>query len=138
MQFMIMARANKDTEADVKPDQSLIAKMVTYHEGLAKAGALVDASGLQPSSQGWRIRYSGKGRSVVDGPYTEAKELIAGYTIIEAKSSDAALEWTKRFPNPFPNGRESEIEVRPIKGLEELGDSEAVQRFRHLGVGTQK
>jgi len=138
MRFMIMVRANQDTEADVKPDESLIAEMVTYHEELAKAGALVDASGLQPSSKGWRIRYSGKKHSVVDGPYTEAKELIAGYTIIEAKSREEALGWTKRFPNPFPNGQESEIEVRPIKGLEELGDSEAVQRFRHLGVGTQK
>src|SRR5262249_42590452 len=138
MRFMIMVRANKDTEADVKPDERLIAKMATYHEELAKAGALVDASGLQPSSQGWRIRYSGKERTVVDGPYAEAKELIAGYTIIEAKSRQAALEWTERFPIPFPNGQASEIEVRPIKGLEELGDSEAVQRFRHLAVGTQK
>jgi len=74
----------------------------------------------------------------VDGPYTEAKELIVGYTIIEAKSREAALEWTKRFPNPFPNSQESEIEVRPIKGREELADCEAVQRFRHLAVGTQK
>jgi hypothetical protein len=138
MRFMIMVRANRDTEGDVKPDESLIAEMATYHEELAKAGALVDASGLQPSSKGWRIRYSGNKRSVVDGPYTEAKELIAGYTIIEAKSREAALEWTKRFPNPFPNGQESEIEVRPFKGLEELGDSAAVQRFRHLGAGRQK
>ena len=98
----------------------------------------MDASGLQPSSQGWRIRYSGIKRSVVDGPYAEAKELIAGYTIIEAKSREQALEWAKRFPNPFPNQQESEIEVRPIKGLEELGDSEAFQRFRDLGVGAQK
>jgi hypothetical protein len=138
MRFMIMVRAIKDTEADVTPDESLIAEMVTYHEELAKAGALVDASGLQPSSKGWRIRYSGKERCVVDGPYTEAKELIAGYTLIEAKPREEALEWTKRFPNPFPNGQESEIEVRSIKSLEELGDGEAVQRFRHLGVGTQK
>ena len=137
MRFMIMVRANKDSEADVKPDESLIAEMVTYHEELAKAGALVDASGLQPSCKGWRIRYSGKKRRVLDGPYAEAKELIAGYTIIEAKSREEALQWTKRFPNPFPNGQESEIEVRPTKGLEELGDSDAVQRFRDLGVGSQ-
>jgi hypothetical protein len=104
---MIMVRANQDTEADVKPEESLIAEMATYHEELAKAGALVDASGLQPSSQGWRIRYSGIKRSVVDGPYAEAKELIAGYTIIEAKSREQALEWAKRFPNPFPNQQES-------------------------------
>jgi hypothetical protein len=135
---MIMVRANKETEADVRPDEQLIADMATYHEELAKAGALVDASGLQPSSKGWRIHYSGKKRTVVDGPYTEAKELIAGYTIIQAKSREEALEWTKRFPNPFPNATECEIEVRPIKGLKELGESEAVQRFRELGGGSDK
>jgi hypothetical protein len=138
MRFMIMVLANKETEADVRPDERLIADMATYHEELAKAGALVDASGLQPSSKGWRIHYSGKKRTVVDGPYTEAKELIAGYTIIQAKSREEALEWTKRFPNPFPNATECEIEVRPIKGLKELGESEAVQRFRELGVGSEK
>jgi hypothetical protein len=136
MRFMIMVRANRDTEGDVKPDEQLIADMAD--EELARAGALVDASGLQPSSKGWRVRYSGKKRTVVDGPYTEAKELIAGYTIIRAKSREEALEWTKRFPNPFPNGQDSEIEVRPIKDLEELGDSAAVQRFRELGVGSAK
>lgn len=138
MRFMIMVRANQDTEADVKPDEQLIADMATFHEELARAGALVDASGLQPSSKGWRIRYSGKKRTVLDGPYTEAKELIAGYTIIQARSREEALEWTKRFPKPFPNARECEIEVRPIKDLKELGDSEAVQRFRELRVGSEK
>ena len=138
MRFMIMVRANKDTEADLKPGEQLIAEMATYHEQLARAGALVDASGLQPSSKGWRIRYSGTKRTVVDGPYAETKELIAGYTIIQAKSREEALAWTKRFPNPFPDGQESEIEVRPIKGLGELGDSEAVQRFRELGVGSER
>lgn len=135
---MIMVRATKDSEADVKPDEQLIADMVVYHEELAKAGALVDASGLQPSSKGWRIRYSGKKRTVVDGPYTETKELIAGYTIIQANSREEALEWTKRFPNPFPNALECEIEVRPVKDLKELGESEAVQRFRELRVGLEK
>lgn len=138
MRFMIMVRANRETEADVRPDEQLIAEMATYHEELAKAGALVDASGLQPSSKGWRIHYAGKKRTVVDGPYTEAKELIAGYTIIQAKTREEALEWTKRFPNPFPNAIECEIEVRPIKSLKELGESEAVQRFRELGVGSEK
>jgi hypothetical protein len=138
MRFMIMVRANKDTESGAKPDEQLIADMATYHEELAKAGALVDASGLQPSSKGWRIRYSGKKRTVVDGPYAEAKELIAGYTIIQAKSREEALEWSKRFPNPFPHASECEIEVRPIKQLEELGESDAVQRFRELGVGREK
>lgn len=138
MRFMIMVRANQDTEADVMPDEKLIADMAAYHEELAKAGALVDASGLQPSCKGWRIRYSGVERTVIDGPYTEAKELIAGYTIIQVKSKEEALDWTRRFPNPFPNAREAEIEVRPLKELEELGDSEGVQRFRELGVGSRK
>lgn len=138
MRFMIMVRANADTEADVLPDEKLIAEMADYHEELAMAGALIDASGLQPSSKGWRIRYSGKKRSVIDGPYSEAKELIAGYTIIQAHSKEEALEWTRRFPNPFPKAAEAEIEVRPIKELDDLGDSEGVRRFRELGVGFQK
>jgi hypothetical protein len=138
MRYMIMVRANKETEGDVMPSGKLISEMADYHEELAKAGALVDASGLQPSAKGWRIRYSVAERKVVDGPFAEAKELIAGFTIIEAKSREEALEWTKRFPNPFPNARDSEIEVRPIKGLDELGGSEGVQRFRELEVRSQK
>jgi len=138
MRFMIMVRANADSEAGVMPKDKLIAEMAAYHEELAKAGALVGASGLQPSSKGWRIRYSRTKRTVVDGPFAEAKELIAGYTIIEAKSREEAMEWTRRFPNPFPEARESEIEVRPIMELEELGDSEGVRRFRELGVGLQR
>ena len=138
MRYMIMVPANKDTEADVMPTEKLIAEMATYHEELAKAGALVDASGLQPSAKGWRIRYAGTQRTVVDGPFAEAKELIAGFTIIEAKSREEAMEWTKRFPNPFPEARESEIEIRPIKGLDELGRSEGVRRFRELEVRSQR
>ena len=138
MKFMIMVRANAATEADVPPDEKLITEMADYHEELAKAGALVDASGLQPSSKGWRIRYTGDKRSVIDGPYAEAKELIAGYTIIQAASREEALAWTKQFPNPFPGSVECEIEVRPIKDLDELGTSDAVQRFRELGVGSER
>ena len=138
MRFMIRVRANRETEKDTPPSAKLISEMADYHEELAKAGALVDASGLQPSAKGWRIRYSGGKRAVVDGPYSETKELIAGYTIIEASTREEALEWTKRFPNPFPDEPESEIEVRPIKGLDDLGDSEGVQRFRELNVRSQK
>lgn len=138
MRFMIMVRANRDTETDRPPSAKLISEMADYHEELAKAGALVDASGLQPSAKGWRIRYCGGKREVVDGPYSETKELIAGYTIIEAGTREEALEWTKRFPNPFPDSKECEIEVRPIKGLDDLGDSEGVQRFRELNVRSQK
>jgi len=138
MRYMIMVRANADSEADGKPSEELMAEMADYHQELAKAGALRDASGLAPSSRGWRIRYSEGKRTVVDGPYAEAKELIAGYTIIDVKSEEEALEWTKRFPNPFPNSPQAEIEVRPMKSLDELGQSEAVERFRRLGVPSQR
>src|SRR5215470_8875275 len=103
MRFMIMVRANTVSEADQPPSTKIISEMADFHEELARAGALVDASGLQPSSRGWRIRYAGGKRTVVDGPYSEAKELIAGFTIIQAKTREEALEWTKRFPNPFPD-----------------------------------
>src|SRR5688500_19682354 len=88
MRFMIVVKATKDTEAGIMPGEKLIAEMATYHEELAKAGVLLDANGLQPTSKGFRIRYSGGKRTVIDGPFTEAKELIAGYTIIEVKSRD--------------------------------------------------
>jgi hypothetical protein len=135
---MIIVKANKDSEAGVMPEEKLIAEMATYHEKLAKAGALLDASGLQPSSKGWRIKYSGAKRVVVDGPFTETKELIAGYTLIQAKSREEALEWTRRFPNPAGEGKETEIEVRQLFELEDFGPSEAVERFRDIGVATKK
>jgi hypothetical protein len=135
---MIMVRGNRETEGDALPSEKLISEMADYHEELAKAGVLVDAAGLQPSAKGWRIRYSGNKRTVVDGPYAESKELIAGFTIIDVKTREEALEWAKRFPNPFPDGAESEIEVRPFKSLDEVGDSEGVRRFRELNVPSQK
>src|SRR5574341_470620 len=112
MRFMIIVKATKDSEAGLMPEETLIAEMAKYHEELAKAGALLDASGLQPSSKGWRIKYSGGKRTVIDGPFSETKELVAVYTIIQAKSREEALEWTKRFPNPAGEGKEGEIEVR--------------------------
>jgi hypothetical protein len=138
MRFMILVKANKDTEAGVMPEENLIAAMADYHEKLAKAGVLLDASGLQPSSKGWRIQYSGEKRTVVDGPFTEAKELVAGYTIIQVKSKEEALEWTRRFPNPSVDGQEAEIEIRQLYELEDFGPSESMERFREMGVGTQK
>ena len=105
MRFMILVKATKDTEAGVMQPEKLIAEMATYHEELAKAGVLLDASGLQPSSKGWRIKYSGGKRTLIDGPFAETKELIAGYTIIQVKSKEEALERTKRFPNPAMKGR---------------------------------
>jgi hypothetical protein len=106
--------------------------MADYHEHLAKAGALLDASGLQPSSKGWRITYSGEKRTVTDGPFAETQELIAGYTIIQAKSREEALEWTRRFPNPAGDGRDGEIEVRPLYELDDFEPSEAIDRFRDM------
>src|SRR5262245_66084440 len=112
MRFMILVKATKDSEAGVKPPEELFAAMADYHEELVKAGILLDASGLQPSSKGWRIKYSGTKRTVSDGPFTESKELIAGYTLIQVKSRAEALEWTKRFPNPVGEDVDAEIEVR--------------------------
>ena len=133
---MILVRASQDSEAGALPDENMVAKMVTYHEELQKAGALVDASGLQPSSNGWRIRYSGGKRTFVDGPFTETKELVAGYTIIKAKSRQEAIEWTKRFPNPYDE--DGEIEVRQLFELEDFKPSKAIERFRELGVATER
>jgi hypothetical protein len=138
MRFMIIVKATKDSEAGVMPEEKLIAEMATYHEELAKAGALLDASGLQASSKGWRVKYSGAKRTVVDGPFAETKELIAGYTLIQVKSRQEALEWTKRFPNPAGDGKQCEIEVRQLFELEDFGPSEAVDRFREMGVGMKK
>jgi hypothetical protein len=138
MRFMILVKATKDTEAGVMPEEKLMAAMADYHEELAKAGVLLDASGLQPSSRGWRIKYSGDRRNVIDGPFTEAKELIAGYTIIQARSKEEALQWTKRFPNPAGEGRQTEIEVRQLFELEDFAPGEAVERFREMGAASRK
>jgi len=131
---MIVVKATKDTEAGKMPEEKdkLFAAMATYHEELVKAGVLLDASGLQPSSKGWRVKYTGGKRTVIDGPFTDAKELIAGYTIIQVKSREEALEWTKRFPNPVGEGAEAEIEVRQLFELEDFGPSDAVERFRDI------
>ena len=138
MRFMIIVKATKDSEAGVMPDEKLIAEMATFHEELAKAGVLIDASGLQPSAKGWRIQYSGTKRTVIDGPFAETKELIAGYTMIQVKSKDEALAWTRRFPNPAIDGKEAQIEVRQLFELEDFGQSEAVERFRDMDLATNK
>lgn len=137
MRCMIIVKATKESEAGAMPPEPLIAAMADYHAELAKAGALVDASGLEPSSKGWRVKYSGGKRTVVDGPFAEAKELVGGYSIIQVKSREEAIEWAKRFPNPRGEGVEAEIEVRPIKSLDDFGDSEAMGRFRKLDLPTQ-
>jgi hypothetical protein len=129
----MIVKATNDTEKGAMPGEKLINEMQKYHEELQKAGVLLDASGLKPSKSGWRVKYSSGGkRAVVDGPFTEAKELIAGYTIIQVKSREEAMEWARRFPNPSIDGGEAEIEVRPLYELEDFGESEGIERFREM------
>jgi hypothetical protein len=135
---MILVKATKDSEAGAMPEESLFNEMATYHEELMKAGVLLEGSGLHPSSKGWRIRYSGSKRTITDGPFAETKELVAGYTLIDVKSREEAMEWTKRFPNPAGGGKEAEIEVRQLFELEDFGPIQAIDRFREIGVGTKK
>ena len=131
MKFIIFVKATVDSEAGVMPPQSLFAEMAQYHEELQKAGVLVDATGLKPTSQGFRIRYEGDKRTVVDGPFAESKELIAGFTIIDVASRAQAVEWARRFPNPHP-GTVNEIEVRPYYELEDFEPGAGIDRFREL------
>ena len=132
MRFMVIVKATKDSEAGVMPDDKLLAEMATFHEELQKAGVLRDASGLKPTRHGWRIRYAGDKRSVIDGPFAETKELVAGYTMIEVNSREEALEWTKRFPNPSLDNGEAEIEVRPLFELGDFEPSTEIDRFREM------
>src|ERR671915_1135605 len=136
MKFMILVKATKDSEAGKMPSDSLISEMVGFHEEMAKAGVLVDGAGLRRSAEGWRIQY-GKGgkRTFVDGPFTETKELVAGYTVINVKPREEAIAWTKRFPNPSIDGGEAEIEVREYYELEDFGESPAIDRMRKIGIG---
>ena len=135
MRYMIVVKATKETEAGKLPDEKMLRAMADHHEELAKAGVLLDATGLQPSSKGWRVRYNGNQRVVVDGPFTEAKELIAGYTLIQVKSPEEAREWSRRFPNPVGEGKDAEIEVRRVFELDDLGRGEQIERFRELTGG---
>jgi hypothetical protein len=132
---MIIVKATKDSEAGVMPAEPLIAEMAAYHEELARAGVLVDGSGLQRSAKGWRIQYEGAKRTVVDGPFTETKELIAGYTLIQVKSREEALAWSRRFPNPAVDGGLAQIEVRQLFNLDDFEPGEAIERFREIGIG---
>ena len=139
MRFMIIVKATRDSEAGVmpKPEDGLMAAMADYHEALAKAGVLLDASGLQPSSKGFRVRFAGDRHSVVDGPFAETKELIAGYTIIQAKTREEAVEWARRMPNPYGRGVDGEIEVRQLYELDDFEPGEAVERFRRMDLASK-
>ena len=134
MRFMIIVKANGQSEAGVLPEEALMASMARYHEALAKAGVLLDANGLQPSSKGWRIRYADGQRHVVDGPFSESKELIAGYTLIQVRSREEAMEWTRRFPAPVDDGSACEIEVRQLYELDDFAPGASVERFREMAA----
>ena len=137
MRFMMIVKASKDSEAGVMPGNELIAAMTKYNEELMKAGVLLDLAGFQPSSKGARIKFSGAKRTVIDGPFAETKELIAGYWIIQVKSREEAIEWARRAPNPHEGG-DGEIEVRQFFELDDFGPSEAVDRARELGKELEK
>jgi len=120
MRFMILIKASKDSEAGALPDQKLLAEMGKFNEDLVKAGVMLEGEGLQPSSKGARVKFSGTKRTVIDGPFPETKELIAGYWIWRVKSKEEAIDWVKRCPNPMPE-TESEIEIRQIFESEDFG-----------------
>ena len=121
MRFMIIVKADKNTEAGVLPDEKLLAAMGKYNEELVKAGIMLAGEGLHPSSKGARVKFSGGKRIVTDGPFTETKELIAGFWLWEVKSKQEAIEWVKRCPNP--TGEESEIEIRQVFEADDFGDA---------------
>ncbi len=121
MRVMVIVKADKDSENGVMPDVQLLTEMGAYNEELVKAGIMLDGDGLHPSSKGARVQFSGKDRTVVDGPFAETKELIAGYWIWQVKSLDEAIEWVKRVPHPMP-GTEAIIEIRPVFEAEDFGE----------------
>jgi len=133
MRFMMIVKASKDSEAGKMPSEELLTTMGKYNEELMKAGVLVDLSGLQPSSKGARIKFSGGKRTVIDVPFAETKELIAGYWIIKVKSKEEAIEWAKRVPAPHGEGQEGEIELRQFFEMEDFAPGEAVDHAVELG-----
>ena len=120
MRFMILVKATDESEAGVMPSEDLLTAMGKYNEELDKAGVMLAGEGLQPSSKGARVKFSGDKRTVVDGPFAETKELVAGFWLIQVKSKDEAIEWVKRVPNPMP-GTEAEIEIRQVFEAEDFG-----------------
>ena len=131
MRVMVMIKATPDSENGVMPNEELLTAMGNFNEELVKAGIMLDGAGLHPSSKGAKVKFSGASRTVVDGPFTEAKELIAGYWIIQAKSLDEAVEWVKRVPNP--TGQESQIEIRQVAEAEDFDMSaELLEQNRRL------
>lgn len=128
MRFMILVKATDTSEGGGLPSKDMLDVMGKYHEELVRAGVLLDANGLKPSSDGFRIRYAGSKAAVVDGPFSETKELIAGYTLIQVKSREEAIAWAKRFPNPYE--ADGEVEVRQVFELEDLGSGPEIEHMR--------
>ena len=138
MRYMILVKATRDSEAGVMPPEHLFKAMADYHERLQQAGVLVDASGLQSSAKGFRVRHRGKERSIVDGPFAETKELVAGYTIIDVKSPEEAKKWALEFPNPTLDGGDCEVEVRRFFELEDFQPSPQIERFKEMKEAARK
>ena len=144
MRFMVMIKANKESEAGVMPSTELLAEMGKYNEELVKAGVMLAGEGLQPSSKGARVKFSGAKRTVIDGPFAEAKELIAGFWLIQVKSKDEAIEWVKRIPNP--DDAPFEVEIRQVFEAEDFGEMaakvpevfEAERKFREGAKGQRE
>lgn len=133
MKFLMMVKGSTDTEAGAMPSQELVDCMMKYNEALVKAGVLLDGAGLQPTKTGMKIKFSGGRKAVLDGPFTEAREIIAGYWLIQCKTREEAFEWARRAPNPAEAGRDGEIEVRQLHEIEEIIPDEAsVLKFREL------
>ena len=143
MRFIVMVKATKDSEAGVMPSEEGLAAMAKFNEEMVKAGVMLDGNGLQASSKGARVRFAagklgdtGNKRSVIDGPFAETKELVAGYWILQCKSLAEAVAWIKRCPNP--HNEESEIEIRQLFELEDFGESDAIEHHRRLGEEVAK
>lgn len=132
MRFMVIVKASKDSETGKMPSEELLGAMAKFNEEMVKAGIMLDGAGLKPSSQGARIRFSGAKRTVIDGPFAETKELIAGYWIIQVKNKAEAIEWMKRCPNPHPE--DCEIEIRQFFEMEDFGESPAVEHHKAVGA----
>ena len=135
MRFMMLVipKGYETAKPGTMPDAKAIDAMSKFNESLQKAGVLLDANGLQPSAEGWRIHYRGGERRVVDGPFAETKELIAGYTLIQVRNRDEAMEWARRFPAPMGEGVDAVLEVRPLYELGDFEPSEAIERERRIG-----
>ena len=130
MRFIVFVKATKDSETGLMPSEELLGAMAKFNEEMIKAGVMLDGNGLQPSSKGARVRFEGNKRTVIDGPFAETKELVAGYWILQVKSKAEAIEWIKRCPNP--HNVDSEVEIRQLFELEDFGESEAIDHHRRL------